>query len=186
MRMLDWAVNRAVLPLMSLGLTGCYAPGADVALSPAVPIASVRTIAVCDLADGGDLEHSGAVATRALEAALLKRGFRLVPYARVVELAAVELGDNGRVWVERDLLEPALLARVREETGADALLVGAVTGSSLTDGAIPPYQIDCAFRLVATRTGDIVAAANATDDGSTLQSAAAQMAKRAVDKIPAR
>jgi len=178
---------RAMLPKVFLVssfvlCSGCYAPGADVALSPAAEGDWLGKIAICPFAQGGSLPNAGTVTTHALEAALLARGTRIVPFSRVEEALLLDVDEDGRM-LEDEIWTRQALERVRVETGARAVLVGAVTNSWFHVGELPPYQIDCAFRILDTRSGEILAAGNATEDGASPESAARQLARRILERL---
>jgi len=163
----------AVLP--SLALTGCYTPGAEVALSPDLDRASLHSVAVRPFADRGALPAGGVTLSRAFEAAFLERGVHVVPYERVreaLERASAEAaatGDDG--W------SAGTWRRVHEDTGVDAVLSGTVTASEFVPGGMPPYLMECSFRLVAASGGEVLASGNANEDGPSAPGTASQLAR---------
>lgn len=163
----------AVLPC--LALAGCYAPGAEVALSPDLDRASLHTVAIRPFADRGSLPAGGVTLSRAFEAGFLERGVRVVPYERVREALArategAAAGDDG--WTADTW------RRVHEDTGVDAVLNGTVTASEFVPGGMPPYLMECSFRLVAASGGEVLASGNANEDGPSAPGTASQLARR--------
>ena len=142
--------------ISSSALAGCYAPGAEVSLSPDLERSSLRTVAVRPFADRGHLPAAGVTVSRA---------------------SADSGASSDEGW------SPDAWRRVHEETGVDAVLTGTVTASELVPGGMPPYLIECAFRLVEASGGEVLASGNANEDGGSTTSTASQLARRVLGRF---
>jgi len=162
-------------------LAGCYAPGAEVSLSPDLERSSLRTVAVRPFADRGHLPAAGVTLSRAFEAAFLERGVRVVPYDRVYRALSRASADSGASSEEGWSADA--WRRVHEETGVDAVLTGTVTASEFVPGGMPPYLIECAFRLVEASGGEVLASGNANEDGGSAPATASQLARRVLGRF---
>jgi hypothetical protein len=162
---------------------GCIMPTSNVAVSSGDAVKSIKKIAIWQFQDGGSVSNSGSIATRALESALMLKGFKIASLSRVRNVIGVEFGDKEEVALDAGMLTSAVLSRLREQTGADAIMIGAVTDAWCNAAYIPPCWIECSFQIVNTYNGDIIVSANVSDDGYSLQKAAQQMANKAIKKI---
>lgn len=178
------AILIAVIGLVLLLLIpACIMPSANVVTSPDADLSSVKTVVVWQFQDGGRVANTGAIATRALEAALLKRGWRLVPFSRMRDILSLEVGFREGMALDAGMLTPTVLNRLKNEVGAEAILLGSVSDAWCDPMWIPACWIECAFQLVSTADGSLMISGNAGDDGSSLQAAATQMAEKAIGKI---
>jgi hypothetical protein len=166
-----------ILTLFPLALSGCYAPGADVSLSPSLEVQSLHAVAVRPFYERCELPGAAVSLSRAFEAALLSRGIRVVPYDRVREVLAGEEGER------EDSCATGAWQRVHEELQVDAVLSGTVTLAREVPGGVPPYQMDCAFRLIDTARGEVLASGNASEDGAYLHSVSRQLANRVLGEF---
>jgi len=169
--------NSVLLTFLPLALSGCYAPGADVSLSPSLEVQSLRAVAVRPFFDGCELPGAAVSLSRAFEAALLSRGIRVVPYDRVREVLAGEDDEREDSW------STGAWQRVHDELQIDAVLSGTVTLAREVPGGVPPYQMDCAFRLIDTARGEVLASGNASEDGAYLHSVSRQLANRVLGEF---
>jgi hypothetical protein len=178
-----WLRRVLIASSLSVAAAGCYAPGADVSLSPDLDRSSLHVVAVRPFGDRGHLPAAGVTLSRAFEAAFLERGVRVVPYDRVRESLARDpsaeenFGSGDEAWSAR------AWRRVHEETGVDAVLTGTVTASEVVPGGFPPYLIECGFRLVEASGGGVLASGNANEDGGSPSTAASQLARRVLARF---
>lgn len=177
MRKLTW------LLFLFVFLSGCTLPFSHVVISPLADISSLERIAVWKFRDGGTVANSGDIATRAIESALMKKGFRLVAYSKIRDVLSIEISFREGMTLDAGMLTPRVLQRIREETDVDALILGSVSEAWYDPAYLPPCWIGCAFQMIDTKSGEIIISANASDDGYSLQSAARQMAEKAIKKI---
>ena len=161
----------------------CIMPTSNVAVSSGDAVKSIKKIAIWQFQDGGSVSNSGSIATRALESSLMQNGFKIASYSRVRNVIGVEFGDKEGIALDAGMLTSAVLSRLREQTGADAIMIGAVTDAWCNVAYIPPCWIECSFQIVNTFSGEIIVSANVSDDGYSLQKAAQQMANKAIKKI---
>jgi hypothetical protein len=134
-------------------------------------------VAVRPFADRGHLPAAGVTVSRAFEAAFLERGVRVVPYDRVARALRASADSIDEAW------SADAWRRVHEETGVDAVLTGTVTASEFVPGGMPPYLIECAFRLVEASGGEVLASGNANEDGGSAPSTASQLARRVLGRF---
>lgn len=165
-------------------LSGCgILPASYVVVSPSANIPSLQTIAVWRFRDGGKVANSGDIATRAIESAFMTKDFRLVSYSKIRDVISVEIGFNEEMSLDAGMLTPRVLQKIREETGVDAIILGSVSDAWCDLMYTPSCWIESAFQMIDTKSGEIIISANISDDGWSLQSAAKQMAEKAVNKI---
>jgi hypothetical protein len=107
----------------------------------------------------------------------------MITYSRIRDIIAVEIGYKEGMALDAGMLTPAVLEKIRKETSADVILIGSVSDAWCNPAWIPPCWIECAFQIIDTVSGEINVSANVSDDGYSIQSAAQQMAKKAVEKI---
>ena len=73
-------------------LYGCIMPASNLTVSPSTNISSIKNVAVWKFRDGGRVINSGDVATRAIESAFMKKGFKLIAYSKIRDVVSVEVG----------------------------------------------------------------------------------------------
>ena len=164
-------------------LSSCMLPAAHVTISPHVQLSAIKTVAVWKFRDGGSIANSGDIATTAIESAFMEKGFRLVSYSKIRDILSIEIGYREGMSLDAGMLTPKVLSHIREETGGDTIILGSVSGAWCNMAYMPPCWIECSFKMIDLRSGEIVISANVSDDGYSLQSAAQQMAEKAVSKL---
>lgn len=175
---------RLVYTLLGLAiLGGCMLPAAHVIISPHAQLSEIKTVAVWRFRDGGSIANSGDIATTAVESTFMGKGFRLVSYSKIRDILSIEIGYREGMSLDAGMLTPRVLSRIREETGVDAIILGSVSDAWCNMLWIPPCWIECSFKMFDARSGEIIISANVSDDGYSIQSAAQQMAEKAVSKL---
>lgn len=171
-----------ILPaIASLLLSSCILPSANVSVAPGASLSSMNKVAVWRFVDG-EVKNSGDAATRALEAALMRRGVRVVPFGRIREVLSVDVGLRDGTFLEAGTLTPSMLARLRQ-SGADAVLLGSV-GMSLSNPRYAPSNfIEINFQMVDTRSGELIASGSVSDEAWSMQQAAAKAADKALKQL---
>jgi len=171
------------LLLILIFTTGCIMPTTDIAISPSYNKSKILSISIWRFRDGGRISNSGDIATRAIESAFIREGFRMVSFSKIRDIISVEIGYTEGMSLEAGMLTPAVLKRIREETGSDAIILGSVSDSWTDIRYAPSSWIECSFQMIDTNTGEILISANVSDDGWSVQSAAKQMAERVVKEL---
>jgi hypothetical protein len=164
-------------------LSGCIMPASNVAVSATVDVTTLKTFAVWKFRDGGKVANSGDIATRAVESSLMMKGFRIIPYSKIRDIIAIEIGYREGLALDAGMLTPAVLKRIKVETGVDGIVLGSVSDAWCNPMWIPSCWIECAFQIIETNSGELIVSANISDDGWSLQSAAEQMATKMANKI---
>jgi len=177
---LKWSI---LILFLSAFLCGCLSPASHVVVSPSADLSSLKKVAAWRFRDGGRVENSGDITTRAIESALMAKGFRLVAYSKIRDIVSVEVGFQEGMALDAGMLTPRVLERIREETGVDALILGSVSDAWCDPMWMPSCWIECSFQMIDTKAGEILISANVSDDGWSLQSAANQTAEKAINKI---
>lgn len=173
----------AVLVSAAAIVAGCIMPTSNVVTSPEASMSQVKTVAVWQFQDGGKVSNSGAIATRSLEGALMTKGWRLIPFSRMRDVLAVEIGYRDGMALDAGMLTPAVLTRLKGEVGADAILLGSVSDAWCNVMYAPSCWMECAFQLISTVDGSLMVSGNVSDDGWSVQAAATQMANKAVSQL---
>ena len=163
-----------------LVVIGCIMPAVKVAKSPVYDASTLGTVAVWRFRDGGKIENSGDIATRAVENALMMNGFRLVAYSQVQNVLAVDVDLEDRTTIDAGILTPSDLKKIKEEADVDAVITGSVSDCWCNLAYIPPCWFACSFQMIATATGEILVSASASDDAWSIEGAAEQVADKAV------
>lgn len=158
-------------------------PTSNVAVSSEDSVKLIKKIAIWQFQDGGSVSNSGSIAKRAFESSLMLKGFKIVSLSKVRNVIGVEFGFKDGIAFDAGMLTSAVLSRLREQTGADAIMIGAVTDAWCNVAYVPPCWIECSFQILNTSNGEIIVSANVSDDGYSLQKAARQMANKAIKKI---
>lgn len=158
-------------------------PTSDVIVSPTANISAIKKIAVWRFRDGGNIANSGDLATTAIESALMERGYGLVSFSKIRDILSVEIGYREGMSLDAGMLTPKVLSRIYQDTGVDAIVIGSVSESWCSIAYIPPCWIAASFKMISTSSGVMVVSASVSDDGSSVQRAALQMARKAVAKI---
>jgi len=164
-------------------LFGCIMPTSDVVVSPTFNLSSINKIAVWRFRDGGKIANSGDIATTAIESALMEKGFALISYSMIRDSLAVEIGYREGMSLDAGMLTPKVLARIHEETGVDAIVIGSVSESWCDMAWLPPCRIAASFKMISTHTGEMILSASASDEGQSVERAALKMARKAISKI---
>ncbi len=152
-------------------------------ISPYAQLSAIKTVVVWKFRDGGRVANSLDIATTAIESAFIEKGFRLVSYSKIRDILSIEIGYREGMSLDAGMLTPKVLSRFRKETGVDAIIIGSVSNAYCDMNSLPPCWIECSFKMIDSRSGEIIISANISDDGYSLQSAAQQMANEAVNKI---
>lgn len=171
-----WALTASLLP-------GCIMPASNVVTAPDAALGTVTTVVVWQFQDGGKVSNTGAIATRALEGALMGKGWRLVPFSRMRDVLSAEVGYRNGMALDAGMLTPAVMQRLKGEVGADAILLGSVSDAWCNPLWAPSCWMECAFQLISTSDGSLMVSGNVSDDGWSIQSAATQMATKAANQI---
>lgn len=120
-------------------VSGCAPlPTSNVVTAPGADLSALKTVAVWQFADGGKVQNSGAIASRAFEGALLQTGWRLVSYSRIRDIIAAEFGTREGPALDAGMLTPRVLDRIRNETAAQAIILGSVSDSWCDIWYTPP------------------------------------------------
>jgi len=162
---------------------GCMMPASHVAVSPSANLKSLKSFAVWKFRDGGRVSNSGDIATRAVESALMMKGFRIVPISKIREIVSIGIGYKEGMALEAGMLTTEVLDKIRTEAGVDAIILGSVSDAWCDPMWTPSCWIECSFQIINTKTGELIVSANISDDGWSLQSAAQQMAEKMAIKI---
>ncbi len=164
-------------------LGGCVMPASNVTISPHAELSTIKTVAVWKFRDGGSVANSGDIATTAVEGAFMEKGFRSVSYSKIRDVLSIEIGYREGMSLDAGMLTPKVLSRIGEEAGVDAIILGSVSDAWCNMSYLPPCWIECSFRMIDIRLGETIVTANVSDEGYSLQSAAAKMANNAVNKL---
>ncbi len=162
---------------------GCIMPASHVAISPSVNLSSLKTLVVWKFRDGGQVSNSGDIAARAIESALMIKGFKIVPISKIRDIVAIEIGNKESMALDAGMLTYAVLEKIRIETGVDGIILGSVSDAWCSPWWAPSCWIECSFQMIDTKSGELIVSANISDDGWSLQSAAQQMAEKMLTKI---
>lgn len=173
----------SMLILLVILLSGCITPSSHVVISPLVDFSSVKTIAVWKFRDGGRVPNSGDIATRAIESALMMKGFRVFAYSKIRDIVAVEVRLKEGMALDAGMLTQHLLQRIHKETGVDILVLGSVNDAFYDPKYMPSCWFECSFQMIDIKTGEVIVSANVSDEAWSLQNAAKKMAEKAVNKI---
>jgi len=179
-------MKKILIPLLLFGLlwlVGCIMPTSDVIVSPTADLKNIKKVAVWRFRDGGQIANSGDIATSAIESALMKRRYILVSYSKIRDILSVEIGYREGMSLDAGMLTPKVLSRIYQDTGVDAIVIGSVSESWCNMAWLPPCWIAVSFKMINTRSGEMVVSASVSDDGYSAQRAALQMANKAVAKI---
>jgi len=161
----------------------CIIPTSDVIVASSADMSAIKKIAVWRFRDGGTIANSGDVATTAIESALMRRRYSLISYSMIREVLTAEIGYREGMSLDAGMLTPRVLKRIYEETGVDALIIGSVSDSWCKISWLPPCWIAVSFRMISTQSGETIVSASASDEGFSMEKAAANMATKAVAKI---
>jgi hypothetical protein len=164
-------------------LNGCLMPTSHIAISPYAKLSEIKTIAIWKFGDAGGFKNSGDIATIAIANSLMEQGFKIIPYTKLRDIISIEIGYREGMSLEAGMLTPKVLSRIREETGADAILIGNVITAWCNMMWTPPCWIECSFQLIDIHSGEIVISGNVSDDGYSLQSAAQQVGEELAKKL---
>ena len=118
---------RALLPLLLL-LAACAAPPI-VAIKPGYDFSKVGRVALIDPPDAPGEPGSGVAVGRALEPYLLQAGYDLVERGQVDKVLAEQ------AFTHTDSVDPATAVQLGKLLGAQALVLGRVTGASPASSA---------------------------------------------------
>jgi len=180
-------VNRNCLfigiTLFILLTSSCITPTSDVVVSPSIKDEGVRRIAVWRLRDGGQMPNSGDIATTAIESALMEKGFGIVSYSMIKDILAVEIGYKEGMALESGMLTVEVLNKLKEDTNADAILLGSVSEAWCNMAWLPPCRMAVSFKIISTTSGELLASASVSDEGFAIEKAALKMARKAAAKI---
>lgn len=171
-----------VLLLLFL-LSDCIMPTSDVVVSPTANMSEIKKIVVWRFRDGGKISNSGDIATTAVENALLERGYSIISFSMIREVLSSEIGYGEGMSLEAGMLTPKVLSRIHKETGADAIVIGAVSDAWQSVAWMPPCYIAASFKMISTASGELICSVSASDDGYSMERAALQMARKALAKI---
>lgn len=163
--------------------TSCIMPTSNVSISPSANLKSIKSVAIWRFRDGGKIQNSGDIATRAIESAFMQAGYRIISYSKIRDIVAIEIGFREGMALEAGMLTPNVLKRIRNETGCDAIIIGSVSNSFIDPMWTPSSWIECSFQMIETESGEVIISANLSDDGWSIQRAAQQMAKKAIKQI---
>lgn len=169
---------RLILLLIASVLTGCIIPSSNIAVAPGASLQSIQRVVVWKFVDG-EVRNSGDAATRAFEAALMRQGVAVIPVARVRNTLAVEIGFGDNSSIDAGMLTPAVLSKIRQQSGADALILGSVGLSLSSPKYAPSNFIEVNFQIVDTRSGALIASGSSSGEAWSMQ----QAASNAVTKI---
>jgi len=162
---------------------GCMMPASNVAVSPSANFSLLKSFAVWKFRDGGQVSNSGDIATRAIESALMMKGFRIIPISKIRDILSLEIGYKEGMALEAGMLTHEILKKIRTETSVDGIILGSVSDAWCNPMWAPSCWIECSFQIIDTDSGELIVSANISDDGWSLQSAAQQMAEKMVKKI---
>lgn len=162
---------------------GCITPASHVAISPTANLLSLKSFAIWKFKDGGQVSNSGDIATRAIESALMMKGFRIVPISQIRDILSIEVGYREGMALEAGMLTPNVLKKIRMETGVGGIILGSVSDAWCSPMWMPPCWIECSLQIIDTKSGELIVSANISDDGWSLQDAAQQMAEKMAIKI---
>jgi hypothetical protein len=175
--------RKFLICLVFFFFNGCLMPASEIVISPYAQLSKIKTIVIWKFRDAEDFENSGDIATIAIANALMEQGFRLIPYSKIRDILSIEIGYREGMSLDAGMLTPRVLSRIREETGADAIIIGSIIDAWCNPAWLPPCWIECSFQLIDTHSGEIVISGNVSDDGYSLQSASQQMANKLVKKL---
>ena len=172
-----------IVALSAILIIGCIMPTTNIAVAPGTDLRSIRQICVYKFQDGGHVAHSGDIATRALEAELMRQGFKLIPISQIKKVISIEYGEREGMSIEAGMLTPEVLQRIRQQTGADAILIGSVSDAWVDPMYIPSCWFEMQFQLINTKNGELIVTGSTSNDGWSLQSAAQQAAAKAIKEL---
>jgi len=161
----------------------CIMPTSDVVVSPTADFSAIIRVAVWRFRDGGKIANSGDISTTAIESAFMERRFGVISYSMIKEILSVEIGYREGMAFDSGMLTPRVLSRIYDETGAEAIIIGAVSESWCDIGWLPPCRLAASFKMISTASGELIVSASASDEGHSAESAALKMARKAVGKI---
>jgi hypothetical protein len=121
-------VRLRALPAALALLAACAAPPI-VAVRPNYDFSKVGRVALIDPPDAPGETGSGAVVARALEPYLLQAGYDLVERGQVDKVLAEQ------AFTHTDSVDPATAVKLGKLLGAEALVLGRVTGASPAQSA---------------------------------------------------
>jgi hypothetical protein len=174
-----------VIPVLLFGCRTYSATSVDV--PPTADISSIKTVAVWKFygrryptyADSRGVGDPGDIVTSAFENALEMKGFKVVPYSKIHRILPIREG----MALEVGAVTSRVLRRVRDETGADALVRGSAHVSH--GKLLAASWIHCSFQMIDTVTGEILVSGEVRDGErfSSPESVAKKVAEEAVNNI---
>jgi len=84
----------------------------------------------------------------------------LVSYSKIRDILSIEIGYREGMSLDAGMLTPKVLSRIREDTGVDAIILGSVSSSWCDMAWMPPCWIECSFKMIDSRSGEIIISAN--------------------------
>ncbi len=154
-------------------------------VSPTSDITSVKTVGVWKFRSGGDFVHSGNIVTRAFENTFRTNGFAVIDHSQLSEVSKITVRPGGEIAFKDLTIPEDILKKFRTEFGVDALFVGSLRESNCE--SLPPIfnrcRLVCSFRLIDTRSGEVIMSGNLLEEQFYLSVAANQIAERAVREL---
>jgi hypothetical protein len=178
------------LPVLFVALyvfqSGCSIfPKYYIDVSPTSDVSSVKTVGVWKLRSGGDFVHSGDIMTRAFENAFRTNGFTVIDHDQLSKISRMTMMPGGEIALEGLSVPEEILKKFRIELGIDALFIGSLRESNCE--SLPPVfnrcRLVCSFRLIDTRSGEVIMSGNLLEEQFYLWVAAEQIAERAVREL---
>ncbi len=176
-----------VIPAFFL-LLGCLNPIYFVEISPEADASSIKTVGVFKFAKGSGFVKNRKVVMLAFENAFKENGFEVVRNEEVARVFEKSIGMEPKIRhgipLETGIFPFGTLEKIRNETGADVLLLGSIRDANCgSDISWVVCRVECDFQLIDTRSGKTVMNGKGFEEGATLMSTAKQIAIKAILRL---
>jgi len=168
-------------------LSGCN-PIYYVEVSPEADVSSIKWVGVLKFAKvGGSVKYRNIV-TLAFENAFKEMGFEIVRNEDVARVVGKTIGIERKIRhglpLETDTFHSDTLEKIRNETGADVLLLGSIRDAYCDlSFSSDRCRVICDFQLIDTRSGKSIMEGKGFEEQTTGLAAAKQIAIKAIKKL---
>jgi len=168
-------------------LFGCN-PIYYVEVSPDADVSSIKTVGVLKFAKGGGSVKYRNIVTVAFENAFKEMGFEVVRNEEVARVIGKTIGIERQIRhglpLETDTFSSDTLEKIRNESGADVLLLGSIRDAYCDlSFSSDRCRVICDFQLMDTRSGKSIMEGKGFEEQTTGLAAAKQIAIKAIKKL---